>query len=164
MGGRTQQTHGPVLVLLDPACGYTARSASWRERISAYLRADSLDRLLAQGVPPEADPVLFLHARRLASPRTRRQLARSVRRVLDNHEQPPLTAAPPRSARRRVHAARQLLVELADVLDSARPVQTHGVALTRVLLVDGCGPLYRADSPRDLVVELRRVIDVLIAV
>jgi hypothetical protein len=153
----SRTAHTPVLVLLDPACGYTARPARLRERLQAYLRADSLDRLLARGVPPEADPQLFLHARRLASPRTRRQLAQAVRRVLATHEDPPLLAAPSRPARDRVRRAHGSLERLAELLDSRHFLQTEGVARVRVLLADGSGPLYRAEAPEELQVELHRI-------
>lgn len=158
----TRTAHGPVLVLSDPTYGYTLRPARLRERVQAYLRADSLDSLLARGVPPEADPMLFLHARRLASTRTRRQLARSVRRVLVLPEHPTRHPNTPRLARDRVRSAHDQLTQLADLLDSDRPVQTRGIALTRVLLVDGCGPLYRGETATDLDLSLREILAALV--
>jgi hypothetical protein len=144
------------VVLLDQAGReepqIVIRRVKATDRLAARLRADSLDRLLAAGQSPDSDAVLTLRARELLSLRTRRAMARSLRRLYRKPERRPalVPAVPP--ARDQVLNARPALTQLADRLDGDEPVDVRGVALTRLLLTDGAGPLYHrmraADLPR----------------
>jgi hypothetical protein len=49
-----------------------------------------------------------------------------------------------------------LLLELAEALRSDGVVYAQGVALARLLLLDGCSPIYAPSEPRWLEAELRR--------
>src|SRR5271170_4794323 len=71
-----------MLVLLDEAGCPIARTARPWDRVAVRLRAFSLDRDLAAGASPDASVTLALRAQMLVRPRYRRELARSVRRVL----------------------------------------------------------------------------------
>ena len=54
-------------------------------------------------------------------------------------------------SRTRVRAAHEELVRLADTLEEPGPVAAGGVAQARLLLTDGTGPLYNAESRTTLV-------------
>src|SRR5215475_921857 len=87
------------LVLLKAAEGgdvVVARRAGWRDRVTARLRADRLDTELARGAAPTR-AALFLRAKNLGERRTREQLGRSVRRILDDArtDRPPSIARVP---------------------------------------------------------------------
>jgi hypothetical protein len=138
-------------VLIErPGVGLVVARASLAARVSARLRFATLDEALAAGEKPESRPALTLRAGRLIAPRTRRRLARSLRRFVDAAKRPrvqraPWPAAPPplpASGPHVAHAAHELLA-LADRLEEPGPVEVRGVALACVLLTDGGGPLHR---------------------
>ena len=58
------------------------RRVRLRDRVQARLRANRLDRALAEGVPPERSVALALRARRLVEPAVATTLARAIQRVL----------------------------------------------------------------------------------
>ena len=97
-----------------------------------------------------------MRARQLASPRTRRQLARSLRARVKDAERPAaprLSAAVPLS-RRVVLRWRESLLGLAERLERPDPVNPCGVARVLLVLTDGTGPLYNpgaADRMSDAV-------------
>lgn len=151
-----------VVVLLD-ADGVCARRTTLRERISARLHAPSLDRRLAAGAAPESDVLLALRARRLARIESRRELALSVMRLLAAAEprrrSPLLPFEPqPMAVMPRVVAAHDDLERLVTSLLAPAPVSARGVAAVSLLLSDGSGPLYRAESTDDLGALVRRTI------
>jgi hypothetical protein len=105
-----------------------------------------LDRDLAAG--RTGSPALALRAEQLITPRSRRGLARGLSRLLADAEaaRAPLTAvvAP---CRGEVRAARPGLEALIARLRDGGAVGVQGVALVRLLLVDGASPAYVAGAP-----------------
>lgn len=116
------------------------RRVTLADRALARLRAAALDREIAAGVPAERDVALALHARRLIAPRTRRQLARSLRRVIALPQRPSARGLPVQCP--HISECRTDLLALAVRLERTRAVEARGVALARLLLTDGAGPLH----------------------
>jgi len=149
------------VLLLTPACAGHAdvvepRRVRLRDRIIARLRAHSLDRQLADGVPPERSAALALRPRRLADPAYARFLARRlqeiVREALVRH-------VPRAQIAVRLSAVADLsaeLDELARRLVAPRAPAVRGVAQVAVLLGDGSGPLYSSRADEDLGAAVRR--------
>jgi len=145
------------------------RLRSWH-LILARGKAPGLDRQLANGAAPEASALLAARAMVLTSPRYRRGLAASLRRLLaaaaDPQTRPPLLSASrsPGVARqpyipmRRDEITRSAaeLAGLAGCLADPEPVPARGVALVSQLLSDGGGPLYRAGGRDDLSTVIER--------
>jgi len=126
------------------------------DRMLARVRAHGLDRRLSLGEPPESSLLLALRAVHLVGPRSRRELARTVRRVIELSNQPRWASHVP-FCYRHVRAALPELAGLHDRLVAPGPVSGHGVAQLRALLSDGGGPLYRSSSRDDLGAQLRGV-------
>lgn len=138
-----------LLNLLSPTIRYEPearqqRSSHLRLRARVLLHSRQLDQRLLDGVDPNQSPELALRARQLTSESYRRTLADGLDEVVEVAEgraQRPRAAVP--LARREVRAARGALLELAEALRRARPVEAAGVVLAVRLLSDGTGPLYR---------------------
>jgi hypothetical protein len=62
------------------------------------------------------------------------------------------------SSRARVRDARDELIRLADTLEEPGPVAAGGVAQAWILLTDGTGPLYNAESCTTLVAGATRAL------
>ena len=122
----------------------TAPRPSLAARVTALLRAHHLDRQLAVGVPAAAGSALAVHQVRLTSVAEREAVARTLRRAVhDAH-----AGGAPLSSRVPVHptnirAAEELIDAITLRLHSPRPVSARGMARLRVVLADGCGPMYR---------------------
>jgi hypothetical protein len=128
----------------DSGLGPRAPSSTLRRRLRVGLHRARLDQQLADGSGRDSAEDRALRGRQLATRRTRRRLARSLRaRVKDAERRPgpQLSAAVPLS-RRAVLASRESLLGLAERLESPDPVNPCGVARVLVLLTDGTGPLY----------------------
>jgi hypothetical protein len=116
-------------------------------------RRQSYGHCAATGNPPAltASTALALRARRLADISFRRELARTLRRLVRDVD----ALAPPSRARispqsSRVTAAADALSELADALAEPKPVSARGVAQALILLTDGTGPLFNRHSHRSV--------------
>ena len=109
-------------------------------RVSARLRVAALDRELAASAVPESDVALTLHARRLISMTTRRQLAHTLRGIVDSARRP--SRPPARRPGAQVARAGAELLALAERLERPEAVDARGVARVRLLLGDGGGPLH----------------------
>jgi hypothetical protein len=120
------------------------------DRVRARLRAAELDRRLAGGASPESSVELMLRARRLIRPRERRRLARSLRMLVRSAARPGSGVATPPLARWDVLEAAAELERLAARLDAEGPVSVRSIALVRLLLTDGAGPLYLRSRPGGL--------------
>jgi len=115
------------------------------DRIAARVLATSLDRKLAAGCPPESAWLLAVRAREIVQLASRRRLAgywERVLRIAGSGKEPAL-AIP--LSRARVRAVEPDIRELARLLRVSLPVSARGVAMARLLLTDGGGPLYRGD-------------------
>jgi hypothetical protein len=157
--------HGPMATLVLLADGESgrrivARRARLRERLAARWRAGSLERELARGAAPETAAALALRAQWLIGPAVRATLARRLLRLVGDarrgHVWPGTKVRPPRRA---IVAAAQDLDLLAGRLLAPGPVSARGVAQVRLLLTDGCGPLYFGGSSVDLRSALARALE-----
>ena len=118
------------------------RSTAW---LSARLRAPWLDRQLAAGVAPWRSPAHAARSLQLTSDRSRRLLARSLERLVEDAEHRPMMpfrGAAVTPCRAQVCAALPLILALSAQLCDGGPVEAAGVARLRALLSDGTGPCY----------------------
>jgi hypothetical protein len=113
-------------------------------RVTARLRAYQLDRQLAVGVPAPAGSALAVHQARLTSSAEREAIARALRlAVHDAHAWlPPLASRIPVHSN-NIAAAEDLIDTITLRLHAPRPVSARGMARLRLVLSDGCGPMYR---------------------
>jgi hypothetical protein len=151
-----------VVLQVDRAGVYVA-PVTLRRRVEAILLADRLDHALADGALPETDVLLALRAERLACAHMRNELACSVGRLLRAAGEPQggLSRAASMAVLERVRESHDVLEELVDHLLAPVPVSAQGVALARILLRDGSGPLFRYESRDNLTSQVRRAIDAL---
>jgi hypothetical protein len=156
-------THTCAVVSV-PGAGFAERPVRPWNLLVARLGASWLDRRLASGEPPEASLELAVRAQWLTRPRARRELARTLRRLLAHAEaNPSLISAIPLH-RRQVRAAAVELAALADRVERGGPVSAFGVVQLRSLISDGGGPLYghaRPDELSNRVRAVRAALDVL---
>ncbi len=108
-------------------------------KLMARLRARSLDRALIDGADPAESTLLAAHARRLASPRTREDLADALERLARLDTRRKFAVFPHPCA---VGANTAGLKELAARLRDPAPVYSAGVARLRRLVSDGTGAMY----------------------
>jgi hypothetical protein len=128
--------------------------------LRARLRAGSLDRELACGVPSWASPLHAARALQLTDRHHRMKLAESLDRIVENASLPGAdfigsAVVPP--CRRQVLQATGELLEIASRLRGPSLVAARGVALVVELLCDGAGPCYRCTYTRALTRALRPV-------
>jgi hypothetical protein len=125
----------------------------------ARLRGAQLDRRLAEGIEPWRTPVYAARCRQLTTERSRRALARSLERLIEqSDEQPRLSRSTiVRPSRARVHEARPLLLTTASRMRSDVPVHPRAVAAIRILLSDGAGPVYTHGDPETLKLRLQAI-------
>jgi hypothetical protein len=127
----------------DDGAYLTARRVRLRDRVAARVRAFGLDAALMRGVTPESSPALALRAQILVGPAIRQQLAADVQQILRHARadgRPSVHAAP--ISHRLVRSAEPELRRLALRLLDDRAVDVRGIAAVRMLLCDGCGPLF----------------------
>ena len=122
----------------------TAPRLSLMARVTARLRAHRLDRQLAVGVPAAAGSALAVHQARLRSVAEREAVARTLRRAVNEVH----AGGGPLSSRVGLHttnieAAEDVIDAITLRLHSPRPVGARGMARLRIVLSDGCGPMYR---------------------
>ena len=147
------------MVLADAQGGVYVHHVTVRDRVSERLHADRWDQALASGVSPESCAPLALHARALVAPASRRGLAASLARILEDARGsglPEWNALGPRHRHTHVLAVRVEIEALIRLLVAPAPVSGRGVALVRLLLTDGGGPLYRRSAATDLATEIAR--------
>jgi hypothetical protein len=139
-----------MLVLDKVGGGVTLCEPSLVERLATRLRSTTLDRQLARGTRPEASVSLALRAQALVRPAARQRLAHGLQAVLAEatHRRRRMAAVPVRGG--SVREAQPELEALVDRLSAPAPLPAAGVALVRLLLVDGSGPLYRRSSGLEL--------------
>jgi hypothetical protein len=124
--------------------------AGLSDRLRSRLRAWRLDQELARGADPLSDPALELRARRLLSPESRARIADTLEEVVSDACNPlrPGAQVPLRGAGVN---ARPELQALAAAVRAHDDCEARGVALARLLIVDGASPLYGPGSEPELV-------------
>jgi hypothetical protein len=126
------------------------RSRRW-DRILARLLASSLDRQLAAGRAAESTHLLATRAHELASAPLRRELGRDFDHLLELVH----GAVVPRSprvlvSRESITDVEPELREMLTKLTTPLPTSARGVAMVRILLTDGAGPLYNRSCSTSL--------------
>lgn len=115
-------------------------------RLRLRLRRDALDRRIAAGEDPHADADLDRRAAQLTEPDTRRRIAASIDRVIDEAAGPPapLSSKVP-LARGAIVTCAPRLCQIAGRLEGNGALAARGVAQAAMLVREGDSPLY---SPR----------------
>jgi hypothetical protein len=140
----------------------TVRPRLW-DLLLTRLGVQGLDTQLATGLPPDGSRRRALRAAELVTPETRERLAGNWEQMLDRALAPRRSGDPSAPlARGRIFAARDDIRQLVAALRIRRPVPARGVAMARLLLTDGSGPLYRSRSRVELtqaLLETRNQLD-----
>jgi hypothetical protein len=132
-------------------------------RMRVRWAKDRLTRELAAGVASTDSRELSLRAGQITAKQTRETIACSIEDLLAQADRPrPILSSQVPIDRRKVRAARELLVELAERLRSAEPVRAGGMALVLLLLTDPEQELYGIATENDLsraIMEARARLD-----
>ena len=140
-----------VVLLRSSEDAIVPQRARWRDRIVARWRAAGLDAQLAAGVPPAERITLALHAQAISESHRRSTLAQRIHHVLRQARAPSrLSTAQVPLRRRAILAVAEDLEELASRLLAPGPVGARGIAKARLLLIDGCSPLYFSGASDEL--------------
>jgi hypothetical protein len=123
------------------------RSSFPRLRVAVGRRA--LTRGLSEGADPASSPELSVRAAQLTSRRTRKQLARALRRTIAEAHRPALTRSRVVIIRRAaVLDAEAALKVMVERLGSSEPVRAEGMAIAERMLTDAAwSPLYSPSEP-----------------
>jgi hypothetical protein len=139
-----------MIVLVDNGTGgFGARRVRVRDRAVARSRSSRLDRDLADGKSPDATVTLAIWAQHLVSSTSRWKLARALEHLSAVARRSP-DSCPSRVpiCAEAVREAQAHLRALTDRLESQTLVAPRGIAMLRLLLADGCGPLYGRGQDR----------------
>jgi hypothetical protein len=114
------------------------------ERLLARVRARSLDDRLLAGERPEESRQLMARSARLLERGYRSEVAAALREMLDaaEHARRIFLKAQVRLREPQIIAARSLIRDLADQLESGAAVNPRGVVLADRLIRDGDSPLF----------------------
>lgn len=134
----------------------SARRRSVRLALTVWWRATDLDLALAAGADPWTRDDLAARARRLTSARSRTGIAKSLAGVVRSagNTTPRFTSAV-RPCCEDVLEAAAVIGSIERRLRAPGPVNAEGVAMVRLLLIDGNGPLYQPGDPGALTDCLR---------
>ncbi len=138
-----------------------ARRAGMRIRLWARVRGSGLDRALSAGADPASSAPLAQRSAWLTSPRSRRKLARAVRRLLDPVDARQGASSAVRPNREALEAARVPLTWVASMLETEEPVYAQGVARLNLLLTHGGSVLYEPKRRTQLAQEVEGILDAL---
>jgi hypothetical protein len=118
-------------------------------RLRAVVSRRALTRELSGGADPASSPELSRRAAQLTSSRTRKQLARTLRRTIGEAHHPALTRSRVVIIRRAaVLDAEGALNVMIDRLGSSEPVRAEGMAIAERILTDAdSSPLYNPAEP-----------------
>jgi hypothetical protein len=132
-------------------------------RLKVFVTRRGLDRQIAAGRACESSPALSLRARQLTGWRSRQELARNLRRVVDYVERrrSPGVISTVMIEPAAVRAGRQAILGLARRLEGPAPVSASGVVLSAALLTDGRSPLFNPHSKRTVAQAVSEVHDAL---
>jgi hypothetical protein len=149
-----------LLLLLDFDEGLIARAATPWERLLARICVARLDRELAGGASPDTSAALALRARALLRPHVQCGLAAQVTRVLAEGMGPVQRVRGSRVPVRRdnIQAAADMLRELIDRLSCPGLLPVKGIAMVRILLADGAGPIYHRGPAEELLSALEQAL------
>jgi hypothetical protein len=121
---------------------------STQVRLSVLLQRQRLNVQLADGADPASSPELMLRARQLVQRSSRQRVARALRRVVHEGQQPRgnrgSSIVP--VSRSAVSQWGEGLLGLADAIELSDHVNACGIARALYLITDGAGPLYRATA------------------
>jgi hypothetical protein len=125
-------------------------SLSLRTRVA--LNRHRLTRALAEGADPTARPELAVRAAQLTSERNRRDVVRTLRRVIAEAHEPPMDPFRVAFIRRpAVLEAQDAIGAMIERLNSSGPVCAEGMAMAeRIITNANCSPLYNASEPKTL--------------
>jgi hypothetical protein len=114
------------------------------DRLLARVRARSLDERLLAGARPEENRQLMARSARLLELDYRSDVAAALRQMLDDaeHARRIFLKAQVRLREPEIIAARSLIRDLADQLESDPAVNPRGVILADRLVRDGDSPLF----------------------
>jgi len=129
-----------------------------RDRLLVRWRASTLDARLASGRPAECSRPMAVRADQLVEPTARAELADCWQNVLGTATRVGGTGLRVPVVRSRVLAAEREIRRMIAALRTAAPVPARGVAIARLLLIDGTGPLYNVRSARHLHVAVSEAI------
>ena len=138
-----------IVLLTDQRTGFRAQRVSLVQRLLSRTRGPALDRRLADGAAPESSLDLAIRADVLIRPEERAVLARDLDQIAVTARRTP-SKMQVRLCRRRIREAGAELSALSRQLAAPGPVSVRGVAMIRVLLRDGTGPLFQPGSGVDL--------------
>ena len=121
---------------------------SQRLRVRTALHRARLTDALAEGADPDANDELALRARQLTSTRTRKTLARTLRRSVAEAHAPAMTRVMSIIDRAAVLDAEDAIAEMVERLRSPGAVEPAGMAmLERILANAERSPLYNRGEP-----------------
>jgi hypothetical protein len=126
--------------------------------VGATLRGASLDDKLAEGLAPDASPLLAARAQSLVALKRRRALADNWLSLLVDAREPvmyPNARVP--LVRDRIIGAKSQIEALAQALQAPMPT-SRGVAMASSLLSDGSGPIYNRACSVDFASTLYEII------
>jgi hypothetical protein len=149
---RTDHHESPCLDGFRPAGSGPTHIASLSLRTRVAVRRHRLTRALAKGGDPTARPELAVRAAQLTSERSRRDLARILRRVITEAHRPPMNPFQAAFIRRRaVLEAQGAIGAMIERLNSPRPVCAEGMAIAEQIVTNAdCSPLYNPSEPNTL--------------
>jgi hypothetical protein len=125
-------------------------------RALARIKATSLDRRLAAGGTSPSDRLLAARAHLIVGRQSRQRLADDWERLLTTARRPIV----PRSPRLSVPSttilpAEHYIRELVALIRQPGRVNAQGIALGRLLLADGAGPLFNPRRSAGLIPDLQ---------
>jgi hypothetical protein len=134
----------PYLPQCDASSKSGDRTRRARTRMRVALHRSELTRALAEGADPTASDELALQAGQLTRVRSRRTLARSMRRTTDDARRPPLARSSAVIVQRgAVLDAQDAIRTMIDRLGGGQPVRPEGMARAeRILTSADASPLY----------------------
>jgi hypothetical protein len=125
-------------------------------RLRVIAGRDGLDHQLAEGADPHTSPALGLRAVQLSKARSRRAIARRLRRKLRAAgEAPSWRWGRPPLPRDQLLAESDALMDLIRRLEAPGWAEPMGVALARLLLTDPVSPIYEQAEPATLYMAVR---------
>ncbi len=132
-------------------------------RLRVFVTRRALDRRIVSGRACDTSPALALRALQLTGWRTRDELARNLRRVVDYVERrgSPGVISTVMIEPHAVRTGRRAILGLARRLEGPAPVSATGVVLAAALLTDGRSPLFNPHSRRTVSQAISEVHDAL---